>query len=83
MAARPADRFRARGVLRSPRARRSRASIRADELADRLPRQAWQRLSAGAGAKGQRWYDWAWVTIPRTGGKPPTTIKGNDLRLES
>ena len=29
----------------------------------RLPGKAWQRLSAGAGAKGHRWYDWAWVTI--------------------
>jgi SRSO17 transposase len=36
---------------------------RADVLAARLPRRAWQRLSAGNGAKGQRYYDWAWVTI--------------------
>ena len=35
---------------------------RADELARRLPRPAWQRYSAGAGAKGHRYYDWAWVT---------------------
>jgi len=35
--------------------------IRADELAARLPRRAWQRLSAGPGAKGQRLYDWAWI----------------------
>ena len=27
--------------------------------------RAWQRLSAGAGAKGHRYYDWAWVTIDR------------------
>jgi SRSO17 transposase len=27
----------------------------------RLPRPAWQRYSAGAGAKGHRYYDWAWV----------------------
>jgi hypothetical protein len=27
-------------------------ATRADELAARLPRHAWQRLSAGAGAKG-------------------------------
>jgi SRSO17 transposase len=39
---------------------------RTDELAARLPRHAWQRLSAGAGAKGQRWYDRAWITIPGT-----------------
>ena len=44
-------------------------TVRADELAVRLPRRAWQRLSAGEGAKGQRWYDWAWVAIsdPRPG----------------
>jgi SRSO17 transposase len=38
-------------------------TLRADQLAARLPGKAWQRLSAGAGAKGHRWYDWAWVTI--------------------
>lgn len=36
---------------------------RADEIAEQLPRQAWQRLSAGAGAKGPRLYDWALVDI--------------------
>jgi SRSO17 transposase len=38
--------------------------IRADVLAAALPRRAWQRLSAGAGAKGQRYYDWAWLELP-------------------
>jgi SRSO17 transposase len=38
-------------------------TLRADELAARLPARAWQRLSAGNGAKGQRWYDWAWITV--------------------
>ena len=38
-------------------------TVRADALAARLPRRAWQRLSAGDGAKGHRWHDWAWVTI--------------------
>ncbi len=38
-------------------------TLRADQLAARLPGKAWQRRSAGAGAKGHRWYDWAWVTI--------------------
>ena len=28
-----------------------------------LPRSAWQRYSAGPGAKGHRYYDWAWITI--------------------
>jgi len=35
----------------------------AGPLARRLPRQAWQRYSAGAGAKGHRYYDWALVAI--------------------
>jgi len=35
-------------------------TVRADELAARLPRRAWQQLSAGDGAKGRRHYDWAW-----------------------
>nr|WP_168172855.1 hypothetical protein [Pseudonocardia sp. EC080619-01] len=35
--------------------------IRADRLAAEQPRQAWQRLSAGAGAKGERHYEWAWI----------------------
>lgn len=29
------------------------------ELAKRIPSRAWQRMSAGPGAKGPRWYDWA------------------------
>jgi SRSO17 transposase len=30
-------------------------------LARRLPARAWQRISAGPGAKGPRWYDWALI----------------------
>jgi hypothetical protein len=30
-------------------------------LAARVPRHAWARLSAGTGAKGHRWYDWALI----------------------
>jgi SRSO17 transposase len=37
---------------------------RADALAAALPARAWQRLSAGAGAKGQRYYDWARLELP-------------------
>ncbi|MGQ0840009.1 IS701 family transposase [Actinokineospora sp.] len=36
---------------------------RADELLARLPKRAWQRLSAGKGVKGHRFYDWAWIGI--------------------
>jgi SRSO17 transposase len=28
-----------------------------------LPAEGWQRLSAGAGAKGPRWYDWCWLPL--------------------
>jgi SRSO17 transposase len=38
--------------------------LRADVLAAALPARAWQRLSAGPGAKGQRYYDWAWLDLP-------------------
>lgn len=34
---------------------------RADDLAAGLPAEAWSRLSCGAGTKGQRLYDWAFV----------------------
>lgn len=39
---------------------------RADMLAAMLPKRAWQRLSAGNGAKGYRYYDWGWVDIRTT-----------------
>jgi SRSO17 transposase len=38
-------------------------TLRADEVAAGLPKHVWQRLSAGAGAKGHRFYDWAWIDI--------------------
>jgi SRSO17 transposase len=38
-------------------------TLRADALAARLPKRAWQRLSAGPGAKGHRYHDWAWIAI--------------------
>ena len=43
-----------------------RCQVRA--LAARLPRRAWQRYSAGQGAKGHCYYDWAWAAIDP--GKP-------------
>ena len=36
---------------------------RVDAFADELPESAWRRLSCGAGAKGQRMYDWAVVEL--------------------
>ena len=38
-------------------------ALRADALAARLLPRSWQRLSAGPGAKGHRYYDWAWIGI--------------------
>jgi SRSO17 transposase len=38
---------------------------RADRIAARIPADGWQRLSAGGGAKGPRWYDWARVRLAR------------------
>ncbi|MFE1458681.1 IS701 family transposase [Streptomyces sp. NPDC058735] len=40
-----------------------RTLVRADTVAGRLPATAWQRHSAGNGAKGPRHYDWAWIHI--------------------
>src|SRR3712207_5646385 len=37
--------------------------IRADVLVAGLPRWAWQQLSAGNGAKGERCYDWVWIIL--------------------
>ncbi|MFF1838832.1 IS701 family transposase [Streptomyces sp. NPDC058231] len=37
--------------------------FRAGTLAKRVPKRAWQKLSAGAGAKGHRFYDWAVIDL--------------------
>lgn len=39
----------------------NRTVLQADTLAASLPQDAWHRQSAGAGAKGPRHFDWAWV----------------------
>jgi SRSO17 transposase len=46
-------------VACSHQIRTAAGKIRADALAARLPGSAWQRLSAGEGSKGPRFYDWA------------------------
>ncbi|MBN0045346.1 IS701 family transposase [Streptomyces actuosus] len=40
--------------------------FRADDLARKVPKRAWQKLSAGPGAKGQRFYDWAVIDLAET-----------------
>lgn len=37
--------------------------FQAKTLAARIPKRAWQRLSAGAGAKGERYYDWGQAEV--------------------
>lgn len=54
--------------------------MRVDELAAVLSEDAWQRMSAGDGAKGQRWYSWAWITStePAEAGEHSVLIRRND-----
>ncbi len=33
------------------------------QIANALPKHAWQRLSAGEGTKGPRWHDWAYLRL--------------------
>ena len=39
------------------------ATYRADAVLGRVPARAWQCVSAGRGAKGHRYYDWAFVRL--------------------
>jgi SRSO17 transposase len=41
--------------------------LRADQIAAALPAGSWHRVSAGTGAKGPRWYDWAWISVHQPG----------------
>jgi SRSO17 transposase len=43
-----------------------RVKVRIDRIAASLPEGVWQRLSAGRGAKGHRYYDWAWIDLNST-----------------
>ncbi|MFE5086506.1 IS701 family transposase [Streptomyces mirabilis] len=44
-------------------------TFHADALAKKVPKRAWQKLTAGTGAKGHRFYDWAVIDLaaPRPG----------------
>ena len=56
-------------VARSHEVTTSAGTFRADVLTKKIPTRAWQKLSAGTGAKGHRHYDWAVVDLadPRPG----------------
>ena len=42
---------------------RGSAQVAARRLAEEIPDDQWQRLSAGEGSKGPRLYDWGWLPI--------------------
>jgi SRSO17 transposase len=52
-------------VARDHRVRFGGTSHRADALLTRVPARAWQCVSAGKGAKGHRYYDWAFLRLDR------------------
>ena len=37
--------------------------VKVKEFAKKLPTDGWQRVSAGAGSKGERWYEWAFTKL--------------------
>jgi SRSO17 transposase len=43
--------------------------FQAKSMTARIPKRARQRLSSGAGAKGERYYNWAQVDIPSLTGR--------------
>lgn len=45
--------------------------FKASALADLVPEDGWKRLSAGVGAKGQRYSDWARLSLFRLQDPPP------------
>ena len=55
---------------------------RVDVLATSLPRRAWQRRSAGTGAKGQRWYPWALIETGDGDGRHHLLVRRNDKTSE-
>jgi SRSO17 transposase len=50
-------------VLAVPANQRIGLAHRADEVIAAQPSDQWQRLSAGEGSQGPRWYDWVWVEL--------------------
>lgn len=67
-----ATEVRARAPSRSGTEVTTRAGkFRADTLVKKLPRRAWQKLSAGAGAKRHRFYDWAAIDLPNPATEQP------------
>jgi DDE superfamily endonuclease len=54
---------------------------RADALLKHIPARAWQRILAGQGAKGYRYYDWAFVRLDPGQRDPPDPGQSADPDL--
>jgi SRSO17 transposase len=52
------------------RVRTGGATHRVDALLKRVPARAWQQVSCGKGAKGHRYYDWAFIRLDHNGPAP-------------
>jgi SRSO17 transposase len=50
-------------VLAVPSSQRVGLSAKAEQVVASWSAVAWQRLSAGEGSQGPRWYDWAWMPM--------------------
>jgi SRSO17 transposase len=50
-------------VLAVPSTQRVGLSAKAEQVVAAWPAETWQRLSAGEGSQGPRWYDWAWMPM--------------------
>jgi SRSO17 transposase len=57
-------------VARNHHVRFGGVTCRVDELLTKVPARAWQCVSAGAGAKGHRLYDWAFARLDHDGPAP-------------
>jgi SRSO17 transposase len=53
-----------------------------DVMAAALPTRSWQRLSAGAGAHGERVYSWAWIPLTISTGWSWVLLRRNDTTNE-
>jgi SRSO17 transposase len=56
-------------------------SRRVDALAAGVPARAWQCISAGEGAKGHRYYNWAYIRLDHHGGAAPGDQAGQHWLL--
>lgn len=51
-------------VLAVPSTQRVGLMDKAAQVVASWPAEVWERLSAGEGSQGPRWYDWGWMSMP-------------------